>query len=222
MSVTKWNKHRNKFYEMFVPDNSNGIGDGNDRCCCGLQQSHHVAFPELRASPPPAYHDGSRAVSASVVPPGSGESRSDPTLVSYPKSRQDAFLEVQWNAQDHIRELPTDSYGMISYDDESLDTIHYVRLSEDSQIAYLKGGSDLEVLRLLRKYWSFLEPHWPNLVISITGDTLAAGIEGAKREKLIAVLIKIVVYFIVESNMTDIEIDSDDKMKPMITVLLNR
>ncbi|XP_064098313.1 transient receptor potential cation channel subfamily M member 7-like [Macrobrachium nipponense] len=73
-----------------------------------------------------------------------------------------------------------------------MEPVHYLRLSDDSQISYVKEGSEPEVLRLLRKYWSILEPHWPNLVISITGDTLASGIDAFKREKLLSVLIKAV------------------------------
>ncbi|XP_066941118.1 transient receptor potential cation channel subfamily M member 2-like [Macrobrachium rosenbergii] len=177
----------------FVPESTDG--DTSDICVCGLKQLEHVAFPEVRVSPPPVYFEGSRAVSAHVVPPGSSGSRTDPFLESYPKTRRDSFVEVSWNPQDHIKALPTDSYGTLSFDNESFDAIqpvHYLRLSDDSQIAYVKEGSEPEVLRLLKKYWSFLEPHWPNLVISITGDTLASGIDGFKREKLLSVLIKAV------------------------------
>ncbi|KAJ8253025.1 hypothetical protein GJAV_G00208300 [Gymnothorax javanicus] len=72
--------------------------------------------------------------------------------------KPDQFVGETWNKHKHIREVPTDAYGDISFDGQGQKMGKYARVSTDT--------STDDLYQLMTEHWK-LRP--PNLLISVTG-----------------------------------------------------
>nr|XP_045593116.1 transient receptor potential cation channel subfamily M member-like 2 [Procambarus clarkii] len=92
-----------------------------------------------------------------------------------------------WKSSTHLVELPTNSYGTITFVNETAGTkkpAKYVRISSDTPMK--------NVLTLLSDYWRLLDPNRPQLVISVTGGAKNFQLDGKKKETFSSGLIKAV------------------------------
>ncbi|XP_026074779.1 transient receptor potential cation channel subfamily M member 2-like [Carassius auratus] len=90
------------------------------------------------------------------------------------------YMGEQWNGQRHIREVPTDAFGDISFEGHGQKTAKYVRVSSDTPCERL--------YQLMTKHWKLRSP---NLLISVTGGAKNLNIKTHLKDKFRRGLIKV-------------------------------
>ncbi|XP_071522333.1 transient receptor potential cation channel subfamily M member-like 2 [Panulirus ornatus] len=117
-------------------------------------------------------------------------SNSFPTSPPHPANMEDRLVlppvRSSWRRSSHLREFPTNAYGVITVANETAGSTKpskYVRLSCDTPMQ--------SVLTLLSDYWQLLDPHRPQLVISVTGGAKNFQLDGKKKETFSSGLIKV-------------------------------
>ncbi|KAK7074538.1 Transient receptor putative cation channel subfamily M member 2 [Halocaridina rubra] len=91
-----------------------------------------------------------------------------------------------WTPKSHFRNFTTNAFGKIEFVKETSGSnkpAKYVRLAIDTNME--------SVLTLLSDYWRLLEPHRPQLVISVTGGAKNFKLDGKKKDIFSTGLIKV-------------------------------
>ncbi|KAK3876196.1 hypothetical protein Pcinc_018987 [Petrolisthes cinctipes] len=111
------------------------------------------------------------------------ESREDNGQLSY----QIPSPEENWSSETHLMNLPTNAYGTITFINETTGSnkpAKYIRLTSDTQMS--------DILTLFSDYWHLMDPHRPQLAISVTGGAKNFRLDGKKKATFTMGLIKAV------------------------------